>query len=209
MNLAICRGTSVALLLALLAGTANSTTVREMSVVDLIDQSQTIVAGRVDKVTDGFDANGVPYTEVTMQVMDTIRGAGAPTHTFRQFGLAKPRTMPDGRVYLGRPASWPTWREGEVAIAFLYPKAKHTGLQTTVGLGQGKVSVGSGHAMNAHDNAGMFAGVTVNRALLDNNERAMFDTRKGPIDDKTFRKFLHRAIEGNWTKNGSMANGKR
>src|SRR4030095_12020991 len=105
----------------MLPSAAGSTTVRKMSIVDLIDQSQTIVAGRVEKVSDGFDANGVPYTEVTMQVMDAIRGADAKTHNFRQFGLPKPRTMPDGRVYVGRPAGWPTWRDGEVAIVFLYP----------------------------------------------------------------------------------------
>ena len=209
MSLAACRRFTGALFAALLASTASSTTVRDMSVVDLLEQSQTIVAGRVDKVTDGFDTNGVPYTEVTLTVMDTIRGAKAATHTFRQFGLAKPRTMPDGRVYLGRPTAWPTWRDGEVAIVFLYPKARYTGLQTTVGLGQGKMSVGSGNAMNAHDNAGLFAGVNIDRALLDDNERQMFDTRRGPIDDRTFRKFLHRAVEGNWTKNGSIANAKR
>jgi len=209
MSLALCRRLGGALFAALLASIASGTTVREMSVVDLIDQSQTIVAGRVEKVTDGFDANGVPYTEITMQVMDAIRGTNAKTHTFRQFGLTKPRTMPDGRVYVGRPAGWPTWRDGEVAIVFLYPQAKHTGLQTTVGLGYGKMSVGSGNALNAHDNTGMFAGVSVNRALLDANERQMFDTHKGAIDDTTFRKFLHRAVAGNWTKNGSMTNAKR
>src|SRR5262245_22750439 len=164
-----------------LSSMANATSVREMSIVDLLDHSQTIVAGRVEKVSDGFDVRGVPYTQVTLKVMDTIRGAQSDTYTFRQFGLDKPRTMPDGRVYLGRPASWPTWRDGEVAIVFLYPKAKHTGLQTTVGLGYGKMSIGSGVAMNAYDNSGLFSGVSVNRALLDSSEQQMFDTRKGPV----------------------------
>jgi hypothetical protein len=106
----------------------------------------------------------------------------------------------------GRPAGWPTWRAGETAIAFLYPKAKFTGLQTTVGLGYGKVSVGGGVAMNAHDNAGLFSGVSVNRALLDGAEQQMFDTGKGPVNDETFRKFLRRAVDGNWVKNGSIRN---
>ena len=203
--------TLVAVLSLMLFSTAShATSVQQMSVVDLLNHSQDIVAGRVDKVTDGFDAKGVPYTEVTLKVMDVIRGARGETYTFRQFGLDKPRTMPDGRVYLGgRPSSWPTWRKDEVAIVFLYPKAKFTGLQTTVGLGYGKVSVGSGVAMNAYDNTGLFSGVNVNRALLDSAEKQMFDTQKGPVNEEAFRKFLHRAVAGNWVKNGSIANAKR
>lgn len=199
-----------ATLLALSSAPGHATTVQPMSIVDLLDHSQDIVAGRVEKVTDGFDPKGVPFTEVTLAVTDTIRGNKAKTYTFRQYGLDKPRTMPDGRVYLGgRPTEWPTWRKDEAAIVFLYPKAKYTGLQTTVGLGYGKVSLGNGVAMNAFDNAGLFDGVSVNRTLLDSAEQQMVDTKKGPVGAETFRKFLHRAVAGNWTKNGSIANAKR
>ena len=195
--------------LTVLSTASHATSVQQMSVVDLLNHSQDIVAGKVDKVSDGFDAKGVPYTEVTLKVTDMIRGAKGETYTFRQYGLDKPRTMPDGRVYLGgRPSSWPTWRKDEVAVVFLYPKAKFTGLQTTVGLGYGKVSVGSGVAMNAYENTGLFSGVNVNRALLDSAEKQMFDTHKGPVNEQAFRKFLHRAVAGNWVKNGSIANAK-
>jgi hypothetical protein len=181
-----------------------------MSIVDLLDHAQTIVAGQVTKVTDGFDEKGVPYTEITLKVSDTIRGQKNQTYTFRQFGLAEPRTMPDGRVHLGaRPAGWPTWRAGESAIVFLYPKAKYTGLQTTVGLGYGKLSTGNGAALNAYDNATLFTNVTVNRALLDSAEQQMVDTKHGPLNESTLRKFLHRAVDGNWVKNGSIGHAKR
>lgn len=205
------RGVSLLAALALLACAlpGHATTVREMTVVDLLAHSQDIVAGRVERVSDGFDDRGIPYTEVTMRVTDTIRGAKVSTYTFRQFGLDQPRTMPDGSVYLGRPEGWPTWRSGENAIVFMYPKARRTGLQTTVGLGYGKVSVGNGIALNGYDNNGLFSGVKVNRALLDTKEQKMFSTRKGPVDAESFRKFLHRAVEGNWVRNGSIANGKR
>jgi len=190
MNLKIKRGLGWAAFAAALASApSHATSVRQMSIVDLLDHSQSIVAGRVEKVSDGFDAKNVPYTEVTLKVTDTIRGAKGNTHTFRQFGLDKPRTMPDGRVYLGRPSGWPTWRAGESAIVFLYPKANVTGLQTTVGLG--------------------FSSVNVSPALLDGAEQKMFDTRKGPVSEETFRKFLHRAVEGDWVKKGSIANAKR
>jgi len=205
-----CRAALAALAAGALCTATHATTVRPTSVVDLIDRAETIVAGEVQNVTDGFDAKGVPYTEVTLKVRDTIRGNKGDTYTFRQFGFEQSRTMKDGRVYLGsRPTGWPAWHKGENAIVFLYPRAKYTGLQTTVGLGYGKVSVANGVAMNAYDNAGLFAGVNVDRTLLDNAERSMFDTRKGAVDETTFRKFLHRAVEGDWTKKGSISNGKR
>ena len=63
--------------------------------------------------------------------------------------------------------------------------------------------------MNAFDNNGLFSGVNVNRSLLDTKEQQMFGTRTGPVNEETFRRFLHRAVDGNWVKNGSIANGKR
>jgi hypothetical protein len=180
-----------------------------MTVVDLLAHSQDIVVGKVDKVTDGFDAKGLPYTEVTLKVSDTIRGKTAATYTFRQFGLDKPRRLADGRVYVGRPQGWPTWSKDEVAVVFMYSKAKRTGLQTTVGLGQGKLSLANGVVMNGYENVGLFSGVRVNRGLLDASEQAMFDTKHGPVNADSFRKFLHRAVDGNWVKNGSIANAQR
>ena len=36
----------------------------------------------------------------------------------------------------------------------------------------------------------------------------MLGTKKGPVDADTLRKFLHRAVDGNWVKKGSIANAK-
>jgi hypothetical protein len=195
--------------LIVLATPAHATSVMPMTVVDLLSHSQDIVVGKVDKVTDGFDAKGLPYTEVTLKVSDTIRGSKSATYTFRQFGLDKPRKLADGRVYLGRPQGWPTWRKDEVAVVFMYSKAKRTGLQTTVGLGQGKLSLANGVVMNGYENVGLFSGVRVNRGLLDASEQTMFDTKRGPVNADSFRKFLHRAVDGNWVKNGSITNAQR
>lgn len=201
---------SVAVLGLMAASTpSHATSVIPMTVVDLLGHSDAIVAGQVQSVTDGFDARGLPYTEVTIKVSDTIRGPQAKTYTFRQFGLDQPRKLADGRTYLGRPVGWPTWRKNEAAIVFMYSKARTTGFQTTVGLGQGKLSMANGVAMNGYENATLFAGVRANRALLDAAEQKMLDTKKGPVDAETFQKFLHRAVDGNWVKNGSIANAKR
>ena len=212
MSLRTARGFAGALVAALglatIGAPSHATSVMPLTVVDLLGHSQTIVAGQVQSVTDGFDARGLPYTEVTIKVADTIRGQKAETYTFRQFGLDKPRKMADGRTYLGRPTGWPTWRKDEAAIVFLYSKARTTGLQTTVGLGQGKLSLANGVALNGYDNAGLFSGVQASRGLLTSSEQAMLGTKKGPVDADTLRKFLHRAVDGNWVKKGSIANAK-
>jgi hypothetical protein len=196
--------------LALVAASppSHATTLMPLTVVDLLGHSDAIVVGQVQSVADGFDGRGLPYTEVTIKVSDTIRGAKAETYTFRQFGLDKPRKLADGRTYLGRPAAWPTWRRNEAAIVFMYSKARTTGFQTTVGLGQGKMNLANGVAMNAYDNAALFRGVKVKSGLLDVSEQQMFGTKKGPVNADTFRKFLHRAVDGNWARNGSIANAK-
>jgi hypothetical protein len=206
---AIARASVAALGLLAASTSSHATSVIPMTVVDLLAHSQTIVSGQVQSVTDGFDARGLPYTEVTIKVSDTIRGQKAETYTFRQFGLDQPRKLADGRTYLARPVGWPTWRKNEAALLFMYSKAKNTGLQTTVGLGQGKLSLANGVAMNSYENSTLFTGVRVNRGLLDASEQKMFDTKKGPVDAETLQKFLHRAVDGNWVKNGSIANAKR
>jgi hypothetical protein len=183
----------LALLFSSLA--THATTVRPMNIVDLIDHSETIVAGRVESVADGFTSGGMPYTEVTVSVIERFRGAQGTRFTFRQFGLTAPRTMPDGKVFLGgRPEGWPTWKVGEVSLMFLYQKARVTGFQTTVGLGYGKLGMGNGVALNAYDNVGLFLNVQVDRSKLSAEENRMFDARNGPVNADTLRRFVRRVV---------------
>jgi hypothetical protein len=198
-------GCSLFLLAAIcLSSTGMATTVKPMNIVDLIDNSATIVAGRVENVTDGFTANGLPYTEVTVRVIDRFRGANGNTLTFRQFGLSGPRTMPNGKVYLGgRPEGWPTWKAGEVSLVFLYAKARVTGFQTTVGLGYGKLGMGNGVAVNSFDNVGLFSNVQIDRAKLSADEQKLFDAKNGPVNADALRSFLRRAIDQKLTPGSS------
>ena len=194
----------------LAAAPSFATSVRPMNVVDLLEHSDTIVAGFVEKVTDGLDANGVPYTEVTLKVTDSIRGTQGERHTFRQFGLIRPRVQRDGRTYLaGSPEGWPTWHVGESAVLFLYPKARQTGLQTTVGLGYGKLSVGNGVALNAYGNAGLFRDVKVGRGVLNDSEREMFKSARGAVDEGVLRGMLRRAVKEQWIEKGRIVNAQR
>jgi hypothetical protein len=156
------------------------------------------MAGRFDSVVDGFTSSGMPYTEVTVRVIERFRGAQGNSYTFRQFGLSAPRTMPDGKVYLGgRPEGWPAWKVGEVSLLFLYQKARITGFQTTVGLGYGKLGMGNGVAVNAFDNVGLFSNVEVDRARLSAEENRMFDAKNGPVNADTLRNFVRRLVNEN------------
>ena len=198
----------VAAVLALLctATPAHGTTVRPMNIVDLIDNAETILAGRVESVTDGFSSNGMPYTEVTVRVIDRLRGAEGERYRFRQFGLIAPRTMPNGKVYLGgRPEGWPTWNVGEVSLLFLYQKARVTGFQTTVGLGYGKLGMGNGVAVNTYNNVGLFENVAIDRSKLSADEQRMFDAKNGPVNAETLRNFVRRMVDQKLAP-GSSAN---
>ena len=77
MSLRTARGFAGALVAALglatIGAPSHATSVMPLTVVDLLSHSQTIVAGQVQSVTDGFDARGLPYTEVTIKVDDNTR----------------------------------------------------------------------------------------------------------------------------------------
>src|SRR5664279_1746723 len=152
----LCAWTLLAMLFA--TTIANATTSRrEVNVVDLVANSELILRGTVTEVTDGIDSRGIPYTEVTLHVADAIRGQVSGDYSFRQFGLLKPRDMGNGMTNLMvTPAGWPTYTKGEETILFLNKHAAWTGLQTTVGLGQGKFSVAMATAVNQSNNAGLF-----------------------------------------------------
>jgi len=144
-----------------LSPAANAMKLKQQNLQELTQASQSIITGEVIKVTDGFD-NKRPYTEVTIQVGSDAKGKlkENSTYTFRQFGLIKPRSMGNGKVYLGAtPEGFSKWREGEQVIAFMYKPASITGFQTTVGLAQGKFVVRNGKVENIFANKGVFEGL--------------------------------------------------
>jgi hypothetical protein len=196
-----------ALLCLLFAATfANATTNRrEVNVVDLVANSDMILRGTVTKVSDGVDSRGIPYTEVTMHVSDAIRGQVTGEYTFRQFGLLKPRDMGNGMTNLMvTPAGWPTYTQGEETILFLNKKAAWTGLQTTVGLAQGKFKVSMAGAVNQANNAGLFKNVAVDPALLGAKEQRAMQTQQGPVNVNAFVSLVKQAVTENWVQTGRM-----
>ena len=174
------------------------------NIVDLINYAEIIIRGNVLEVTDGFDANNLPYTEVKVEVKETLRGNVSGEYTFRQFGLLKPRVMPNGKTLLAvAPEGFPQWRAGQTIVAFLYTPAQLTGLQTTAGLSQGLLTIENGRLMNELGNAGLFDGVEINDHLLTADEREMLKSQ-GPVNSGTFMGLVVRAINGQWIENGEM-----
>ncbi len=144
-----------------LSPAANAMKLKQQNLQEMAVESQSIIAGQVVSVTDGFD-NNRPYTEVTIQVSSDAKGKlkDDSNYTFRQFGLIKPRSMGNGKVYLGAtPEGFSKWREGEQVIAFMYKPASITGFKTTVGLAQGKFVVRNGKVENIFANKGVFEGL--------------------------------------------------
>jgi hypothetical protein len=192
---------------ALLAGSAaQATTLRRQNLTQLITESQSIISGKVDKVTDGVDENGTPYTEVTIAVSDAAKGSvrGGSKYTFRQFGLQKPHRLPDGKVLVAvTPEGFPKWATGERVVAFMYKPASRTGLQTTAGLAQGKLRMLEGRVSNEFNNEGLFDGVQIQEGLLSEKERAMLSS-DGAVDAATFIGLVGRAVNDRWIETGGM-----
>ena len=198
---------AAALVFVALTGTsADVTTLRKQNLTQLIAESQTIISGRVERVTDGIDEHEMPYTEITIAVSNVAKGAvpGGARHRFRQFGLLKPREMPNGQsMFALSPAGFPKWVEGERVVAFLQKPATRTGFQTTAGLAQGKLRMLDGRVSNEFNNEGLFDGVHVQDGLLRAEERTMLSST-GPVDAATLIRLIERAVTGNWIENGEM-----
>ena len=168
-----------------LAPAANAMKLKKQNLQQLTDASQSIISGQVIKVTDGFDKTR-PFTEITIKISADAKGKHADnsTYTFRQFGLLKPRSMGNGKVYIGvTPEGFAKWNEGEHIVAFMYKKASITGFQTTAGMAQGKFVVRNGKVENVFANIDLFEGMdTANFSA----EEANMLTAQGAVDSTAF-----------------------
>jgi len=196
------------LMLALAGQPLAAASVKRTNLVDLVQHADTIVAGRVASVRDGFDEKGVPYTEVTLQVARKIRGQQVQeSFTFRQFGLLAPKTLPSGKVALTTtPDGWSRYHENEDVTLFLYAPGRQTGLRTTVGLEQGSLPVVNGKILRSESNFGLFDGVVFDKGLLNANEQALVAKGKAKkdLDSEAFLKLVRRAVDEDWVGQGRM-----
>jgi hypothetical protein len=200
----VIAGLLCALLIAPAAARATSLR-KQLDIVDLLQESELIVRARVKSVADGIDPRGIPYTEVTLQIGESLKGSPGREITFRQFGLLAPRRVGNGRVNLMvTPSAWTTYAKGEESIFFLRKPAAWTGLRTTAGLAQGKFKVSGAGVSNAVENAGLFEHVTVDPGLLGEPEQRVMATTRGALNTKGFSSLVRRAVSEKWVENGRM-----
>ena len=198
------RALGLAAALLFVAG-ATASTVAPRNVVHLIDDAQDIVVGSVTAVTDGVDPKGVPYTEVTLAVGETLRGSQGDTMSFRQFGLLAPRVLPNGKtLYAVRPPGWPQYTTGERVLLFLTRPASQTGLRTTVGLEQGKFAITNNVLRSVATEGALFDGVDVAANVLSAEERALVASPSAQYDANAFIAFVRRAVSQQWIETGSL-----
>jgi hypothetical protein len=188
------------------SGAAEATQLKPHNLTQLIARSDLIVSGMVTDVTDGFD-KGMPYTEVTLTVASSAKRklATRSTFKFRQFGLMKPRKLPNGKLFLGvAPEGFARWNKDEQVVAFLFKPASKTGLRSTVGLNQGKFTLAGGRMANAQFNRNLFQGVQVQPSLLSADESSMLQRRGGDVDAQVLMNLVNRAVAGRWIEKGLM-----
>ena len=194
---------AAAAFMAVAFSTAQAKNVKKQNLVELLAHTDSIVIGTVTGTTDGFQ-QGLPYTEITVKVAQSVKGNHGETFTFRQFGLIEPKATGDGRVNLMvTPAGWPTYTKGESVMLFLHQPASQTGFQTTAGLTQGKFSIRGGQVANDLRNEAMFEGVTIN-AKLSKAQQDLVKQSSGAYQADAFFALLRRAVEENWIENGVM-----
>lgn len=213
MNISIQKASrSVTLLIsiALMAfglNVAHAKNIKKQNLLELMTHTDSILVGTVSKKSDGFH-KGLPYTEITLDVGQSIKGDHGDSYTFRQFGLIEPKSMGDGRVNLMvTPAGWPTYAEGEQVMLFLHKPASETGFQTTAGLTQGKFNIRGNRIANDSNNDSMFDGVKIN-GKLSPTQQDLVSQASGSYAAKEFLSLVRTAVEENWIENGVMTNEK-
>ena len=112
--------------------------------------------------------------------------------------------MANGKAFIAlRPEGFPRWVEGETVMAFLREPASITGLQTTAGMGQGKLSMINGKLINEYQNFGMFDGVDIDNSLLTTEQQNMLLNPRA-IDASAFIDLVGRAVSEQWIEKGVL-----
>ena len=194
-------------LVAMSANVAFAKSIKKQNLVELLNHTDSILVGTVSKKTDGFQG-GLPYTEIELQVGQSIKGNHGKDYTFRQFGLIEPRAMADGRVNLMvTPAGWPTYTVGEQVMLFLHKPAAETGFQTTAGLTQGKFTIRGNRIANGIDNESLFDSVKIT-GKLDAAQQNLVEQTGGAYAAEAFLSLVRQAIEQDWIENGVLSHEK-
>lgn len=131
----------IALLTVLLiAGSMAATTVMKLDLPQLVQESDTIVQGRVDQIYSQWDADKkVIFTYVSINVEDPVKGEQRSVVTIKQLGGAI------GAMNMSI-VGMPRFVRGDDLLLFL--KSNGDGTHHVVGLGQGKYTVANDVAVS-------------------------------------------------------------
>jgi hypothetical protein len=192
-------GLCLAIAIALPISSARGTSVEKMNISDLIGHGDLIVVAKVLALSDGFDGStGLPYTEVTVTILETLQGNAQGMYSFRQFGLLEPRDMGNGRTYVGvSPDGWPKFEVGQETVLFLYEETS-LGFQSTAGLLQGKFDIKGTSVSNGIDNLDLFKDAVADEAMLSDAELKMLQKAHGPVEKSTLLSFVNKAVANGW-----------
>lgn len=187
---------------------AQAKNIKKQNLVELLTHTDSIIVGTVESTTDGFQ-DGLPYTEVTVLVAQSIKGNHEETYTFRQFGLKAPKANGKGQVNLMvTPAGWPTYADGERVMLFLHQPAAKTGFQTTAGLTQGKFVIRSEQIANGIGNDELFARVHVSGPLTKGQED-LINQPGGAYAAQAFIDLIRTIVGENWIETGVLSNAQK
>jgi len=186
---------------------AHAKNIKKQNLLELMTHTDSILVGTVSDKTDGFQ-QGLPFTEITIDVGQSIKGDHGQSFAFRQFGLIKPRSMGDGRVNLMiTPAGWPTYTVGEQVLLFLHKPASETGFQTTAGLTQGKFTISGDQIVNGIGNDALFDGLKI-EGQSGKTFADLVNQPGGAYAAEAFLSLVRNAVEEQWIENGVLTHEK-
>jgi hypothetical protein len=110
----------------------DATTVRVLSLEEMVQSADRIFVGQCIAVESRRDEYNLPATYVTFQVLDPVKGYLAKTVMIKLIGSSGPGAL--------KIADLPTFQEKETVLLFLYPTSRY-GFTSPVGLQQGKWNV--------------------------------------------------------------------
>lgn len=99
---------------------------------DVVARAARIVHGTVRNVAAGRDADGIPATWITFDVVECLKGHADASLTIKQLGVDAP--LADGTLL--RVPGIPRYRAGDEIVVFLHEPSRR-GFTSPVGLGQG------------------------------------------------------------------------
>jgi hypothetical protein len=195
----------VAILAPAVSAWGDAAPVGSQNLADLIGQSDLILMGTVDQVSDGFNGQRIPYTEVTLDISEALRGAERGSYRFRQFGLRESLAVEGGPDHLAlSPPGFPRWSSGEEVLLFLQQPDRLTGLLTTVGLSQGKLNVVAGRFERRNGVDGLFDNLVVEADGLTPDQIEMLRGCAPAVDAGPLLALLRRALDERWVETGVM-----